>query len=132
MPHKRLNPDTLYRGSRSYYSQIVESTGTRQWHIAGMVPLTKDREVVGEGDIAAQARQVMENLRLALEAVGATPAHVVRVNIYTTDMERFLTEGRPAVYSFFGDTPPASTLIAVSRLADAKYLVEVESTAVSD
>lgn len=132
MPHTRINPETLYRGSRSYYSQIVESTGTRQWHIAGMVPLTRDREVVGENDIAAQSRQVMENLRLALEAVGATPAHVVRINIYTTDMERFLAEGRPPVYAFFGDTPPASTLIGVQRLADAKYLVEVEATAVAD
>jgi enamine deaminase RidA (YjgF/YER057c/UK114 family) len=132
MPHVRLNPETLYRGSRSYYSQIVESTGTRQWHIAGMVPLTKNRELVGDGDMAAQAACVMDNLRLALEAVNATPAHVVRVNIYTTDMEVFLSEGRPVVYGFFGDHPPASTLIGVQRLADARYLVEVEATAVTD
>ena len=132
MPHQRLNPDTLYRGSRSYYSQIVESTGSRQWHIAGMVPLTAEREVVGENDMAAQAGQVMHNIGLALQAVGATPAHVVRIHIYTTDMERFLSEGRPLVYGFFGDSPPASTLLGVSRLADSKYLVEVEVTAVSD
>jgi 2-iminobutanoate/2-iminopropanoate deaminase len=132
MPHQRHNPDTLYRGSRSYYSQIVESTGTRQWHIAGMVPLTADRQVVGEHDMAAQARQVMRNIGLALQAVGATPAHVVRINIYTTDMERFLAEGRPLVYAFFGDSPPASTLLGVNRLADSKYLVEVEVTAIGD
>jgi enamine deaminase RidA (YjgF/YER057c/UK114 family) len=36
------------------------------------------------------------------------------------------------VYGFFGDSPPASTLIGVQRLADARYLVEVEATAVSD
>jgi enamine deaminase RidA (YjgF/YER057c/UK114 family) len=131
MPHQRLNPDTLYRGSRSYYSQIVESTGTRQWHIAGMVPLTPERVVVGEDDMAAQAGQVMHNIGLALAAVGATPAHVVRITIYTTDMERFLAVGRPLVYAFFGDTPPASTLLGVARLADSKYLVEVEATAVS-
>ena len=129
--HERLNPDTLYRGSRGYYSQIVTSHGTTQWHFAGMIALDTDRQVIGEGDMRAQSEQVMRNLGLALEAVGATPAHVVRVNIYTTDMDRFLEEGRPAVYGFFGDSPPASTLIGVSRLADARYLVEVEATAVS-
>ena len=130
MPHRRINPETLYRGSRNYYSQIVESTGTRQWHIAGMVPLDRERVLVGDDDVAAQTGQVIHNLGLALAAVGATPAHVVRVNIFTTDMERFLSEGRPIVYGFFGDSPPASTLVGVSRLADARYLVEVEATAV--
>jgi enamine deaminase RidA (YjgF/YER057c/UK114 family) len=131
MTHERLNPETLYRGSRGYYSQIVTSRGTTQWHIAGMVPLEVGRAVIGDGDMRAQSAQVMRNLGLALEALGITPAHVVRVHIFTTDMDLFLEEGRPIVYSFFGDTPPASTLVGVTRLADAKYLVEVEATAVS-
>src|SRR5438552_1407479 len=125
MPHDHLNPETLYRGSRGYYSQIVTSRGTTQWHIAGMVPLDLGRTVIGDGDMRAQSAQVMRNLGLALEAVDITPAHVVRVNIFTTYMDRFLDEGRPIVYSFFGDTPPASTLVGVTCLADAKYLVEV-------
>jgi enamine deaminase RidA (YjgF/YER057c/UK114 family) len=131
MPHERLNPDTLYRGSRGYYSQIVVSEGTTQWHFAGMVPLDVQRNVVGIGDMRAQCEQVMRNLQLALDAVGATPGHVVRVRIYTTDMDRLLEQGRPIIYGFFGDAPPASTLLGVTRLADPMYLVEVEATAVS-
>ena len=131
MPHERLNPDSLYRGSRGYYSQIVVARGTTQWHFAGMVPLDTERNVIGIGDMRVQCQQVMHNLELALRAVGATAAHVVRVVIYTTDMERMLVEGRPIIYAFFGDAPPASSLIGVSRLADERYLVEVEATAVS-
>jgi enamine deaminase RidA (YjgF/YER057c/UK114 family) len=57
---------------------------------------------------------------------------VVRINIYTTDMKRYMAEGRDYVWKFFDGTPPASTLIGVAALADDHYLVEVEATAVSD
>ncbi|MBK4738803.1 RidA family protein [Noviherbaspirillum pedocola] len=131
MPHQRLNPDTLYRAAGDVYSQIVRSEAGTQWHIAGMVPLDRNRQLVGEDDMAAQVRQVMHNVRLALDAVGAGPEHIVRIHIYTTDMDRFMTQGRELLYGFFGDAPPASTLLGVARLADARYLVEVEVTAVS-
>jgi enamine deaminase RidA (YjgF/YER057c/UK114 family) len=96
-----------------------------------MISLDTERNVIGEGDMRMQCQQVMRNLALALEAVDARPENVVRVTIYTTDMDRFLEEGRPIVYGFFGDAGPASTLIGVARLADPKYLVEVQATAVS-
>ena len=131
MPHQRINPDTLYRAAGNVYSQIVVSSPGTQWHIAGMVPLDPNRELVGENDMARQVEQVMLNVQLALDAVGATPAHIVRLHIYTTDMDRFMAEGRDPLYRYFGDAPPASTLLGVVRLADARYLVEVEVTAVA-
>jgi enamine deaminase RidA (YjgF/YER057c/UK114 family) len=131
MPHQRLNPDNLYRAAGDVYSQIVVSAPGTQWHIAGMVPLDRNRGLVGENDMAGQVAQVMHNVKLALDAVGATPSHIVRLHIYTTDMDRFMAEGREPLYRFFSDAPPASTLLGVSRLADARYLVEVEVTAVA-
>jgi enamine deaminase RidA (YjgF/YER057c/UK114 family) len=131
MPHQRLNPDNLYRAAGDVYSQIVVSAPGTQWHIAGMVPLDRNRGLVGENDMAGQVAQVMDNVKLALDAVGATPSHIVRLHIYTTDMDRFMAEGREPLYRFFSDAPPASTLLGVSRLADARYLVEVEVTAVA-
>ena len=132
MPHQRINPDKLYRAAGDVYSQIVVSAPGTQWHIAGMVPLDRDRVLVGENDMAGQVAQVMHNVQLALDEVGATAAHIVRLQIYTTDMDRFMAEGREPLYRFFRDAPPASTLLGVSRLADARYLVEVEVTAVAD
>ena len=130
-PHDRLNPFGMYQPNRGGYSQIVTSTGSTQWHLAGMVALGPDGRLVGENDMRAQAERVMENLRQALAAVGATPAHVVRINTYTTDMDRFRAEAGAAVFGFFGNTRPASTLAAVTSLADPRYLLEVEATAVA-
>jgi enamine deaminase RidA (YjgF/YER057c/UK114 family) len=56
---------------------------------------------------------------------------VVRTNIYTTDMDRFRSEAGTVVFGFFGNTRLASTLVAVTRLADPHYLLEVEVTAVA-
>jgi enamine deaminase RidA (YjgF/YER057c/UK114 family) len=108
MPHQRLNPDNLYRAAGDVYSQIVVSAPGTQWHIAGMVPLDRNRGLVGENDMAGQVAQVMHNVQLALDAVGATPAHIVRLHIYTTDMDRFMAEGREPLYRFSAmRRPPA-------------------------
>jgi enamine deaminase RidA (YjgF/YER057c/UK114 family) len=64
------------------YSQVVEITGGHPVYISGQVPLDTDNQVVGVGDFAAQARQAFENVRLALEAVGLTFAHVVKIHMF--------------------------------------------------
>lgn len=131
-PHERLNPFGMYQPNRGAYSQVVTSTGATQWHLAGIVALDGDGTLVGENDMQAQAACVMENIRRALAAVDATPDHVVRINIYTTDMDRFRAEAGAVVFGFFGNTRPASTLAGVTRLADPRYLLEVEVTAVAE
>jgi 2-iminobutanoate/2-iminopropanoate deaminase len=129
-PHERLNPFGMYPPNRSAYSQVVTTTGTRQWHISGVVALDAEGRLVGENDMRAQAECVMENVRRALAAVGATPAHVVRINVYTTDMDRFRAEAGAIVFGFFRDARPASTLAGVTSLADPRYLLEVEVAAI--
>jgi enamine deaminase RidA (YjgF/YER057c/UK114 family) len=61
------------------YSQVVEITGGHPVYISGQVPLDENNQVVGVGDFAAQTRQAFENVRLALECVGLTFAHVVKI-----------------------------------------------------
>src|SRR4051794_12025330 len=90
VPHERLNPPNMYQPPR--YSQIVTSTGVKQWHIAGTIGFNLDRELVSLTDMRAQTRATMENLQRTLDAIGITPAHVVRINIYTLDMDRFRAE----------------------------------------
>src|SRR5215208_6809590 len=98
MGHERLNPPNLYRPRR--YSQVVVSTGVTQWHIAGTVGFNPDRELVSLTDMRAQTAMTMENLKRTLDAVGITPVHVVRINIYTLDMDRFRAEASDLVYDF--------------------------------
>jgi enamine deaminase RidA (YjgF/YER057c/UK114 family) len=73
-----INPETMHRPTG--YTHVVEVTGGRPVYIAGQVALDPTGALVGPGDVRAQARQVFDNLRLALQAVGATFEQVVKLN----------------------------------------------------
>jgi enamine deaminase RidA (YjgF/YER057c/UK114 family) len=121
-------PETLHRPFG--YTHVVEVTGGRPVYIAGQVALDTDGELVGPGDIRAQARQVLENLQAALQAVGATFDQVVKLNLYLLDITQL-----PAVRELrdqYVNTqqPPASTAVEVRRLVRDDLLIEVEAVAV--
>ena len=132
MALNRMNPDGMYTPNKGIYSQVVTSTGTTTVHIAGTVPFDEDANVVGVGDMKAQTCQILDNLRIALEAAGALPADVVRINVYTLNTDDYVANGAPEVIAFFGDTKPSSTTVQVSRLVHPDWLVEIEATAVID
>ena len=132
MALNRMNPDAMYTPNKGIYSQVVTSTGTTTVHIAGTVTFDEDANVVGVGDMKAQTCQILDNLRISLEAAGALPADVVRINVYTLNTDDYVSNGAPEVIAFFGDTKPSSTTVQVSRLVHPDWLVEIEATAVID
>ncbi|MDR7519821.1 MAG: RidA family protein [Armatimonadota bacterium] len=97
--------------------------------ISGQVALNAQGELVGRGDVRAQAEQVFANLRTILGAVGATLRDVVKLTTLCTD-----PAGIPAIREVrsreFGDHAPASTLVVVAGLASPDYLLEIEAIAV--
>jgi enamine deaminase RidA (YjgF/YER057c/UK114 family) len=100
--------------------------------IAGQTALDRDGNVVGRNDFAAQAKQVFQNLTIALHASGCTPAHLVKLTVYLTDMDN-LGRYREARNQFFASvTPPAApavTLVEVSKLYGPDFLIEIEAIA---
>ncbi len=82
-------------------------------------------------DMRAQITQAMDNLETVLREAGAQLSDVVRLNIYTTDVDRFF-EAYDAVAGRLAETGcrPASTLLGVTRLALPELLVEIEASAV--
>ncbi len=96
--------------------------------ISGMPPLDAAGALVGDGDVVAQFAQVLRNLDGVLRAAGGTPADVVKVVVYLTDVD-----DRPRInpqrIAYFGETRPASTLIEVPRLAIPGMVVEMEAVA---
>jgi enamine deaminase RidA (YjgF/YER057c/UK114 family) len=124
----RLNPATL--PPPPGYSQVTTATGGTLVMIAGQVALDQHGNVVGPGDVAAQAEQVFRNLLAALEAAGAEPRHLVKLTTFVTDMAA-LPAFRAARDRVLDPAhPPASTLVEVPRLFRPEFLIEVEALAV--
>jgi 2-iminobutanoate/2-iminopropanoate deaminase len=96
--------------------------------VSGCVSVDERGEVVGAGDVVAQARQVFTNLGRVLEAAGAGFADVAKVTHFLTNVED-RARINPVRKEFFGETRPASTLVEVSRLVLPELLIEVEAVA---
>jgi enamine deaminase RidA (YjgF/YER057c/UK114 family) len=129
-PIRHLNPPEL--GEPPGYSQVIEVRASRMIFIAGQTALDGSGGLVGKGDFAAQAEQVFRNLGIALQSVGCTAANLVKLTVFLRDMDNLSTY-RVARNAFFATvTPPASpavTLIEVSRLYGADFLIEIEAVA---
>jgi enamine deaminase RidA (YjgF/YER057c/UK114 family) len=125
-----LNPPGLAVNPR--FSHLVEINGGRTILISGQVAYDKDGKAVGKGDIRAQSKQVFENLKAALDAVGATFNDVVKLNTFRVNMPENL-EGYRDVrgeYLAKNEHPPASTTVGVAALVNPDLLLEVEAVAV--
>jgi enamine deaminase RidA (YjgF/YER057c/UK114 family) len=126
----RINPPEL--GTPPGYSQVVEVAARRIIFIAGQTALDADGKVVGKSDFAAQAAQVFRNLAIALGASGCTAANLVKLTVFLTDMDH-LASYREARNRFFASvTPPAApavTLVEVSKLYGADFMIEIEAIA---
>jgi reactive intermediate/imine deaminase len=96
--------------------------------VSGCVPTDGAGNVVGGDDVAAQARQVFENIGAILAAAGTSYADVARVTVYLTDVDDRASIN-PVRQEFFGSARPASTLVEVSRLAIPGIKIEVEAIA---
>ncbi len=111
-----------------YAHAAVVEAGERLVFTAGAVPLDAEGNLVGEGDIAAQARQVIANLEQALRAVGSDLTRVVATTVYVVGPELDVWEVVRSSGLAVG--PHTSTLLGVSWLGYPGQLVEITAVAV--
>ena len=97
--------------------------------VSGSAAIDDKGRLVGEGDMYVQARQCIEVIGTALERAGGGLSDVVRTRIFVTDIGRWADVGR-AHNEAFGDVMPATSMVEVSRLIDARMLVEIEADAI--
>jgi enamine deaminase RidA (YjgF/YER057c/UK114 family) len=123
-----LNPPSL-PPSRGYTQVVDVPPGHRLVYLSGQVPLDSTGALRGGSDFRSQAKQVFENLRSGLAAVGADFDDVVKLNFYVLDVRDLpaLREVRDRYVNVAA--PPASTLVQVSGLFRDDVLLEVEAIA---
>lgn len=94
--------------------------------ISGLTAHDSEGRLVGGADAAAQTRQILTNIKLVLDAAGATFADILKVTVFLTNIDDRAAIN-PVRQEFFGAARPASTLIEVSRLALPEMKVEIEA-----
>jgi enamine deaminase RidA (YjgF/YER057c/UK114 family) len=117
------------------YSHIAKVNKGTLIYLAGQVSSDASGKLVGEGNFEAQAEQVFKNLKLGLEAAGATMADIVKMNIYlVAEVGQDEVPKMRAIRDRYvnKEKPPASTLVVVSRLARPGWLIEIEVVAAID
>jgi enamine deaminase RidA (YjgF/YER057c/UK114 family) len=114
------------------YSHVAKVNKGTLIYLAGQVSSDASGKLVGEGDFEAQAEQVFRNLKLGLEAAGATMADIVKMNVYiVAEVDQADVPKLRSVRDRHVNTakPPASTLLFVTRLARPGWLIEIEAVA---
>ncbi len=123
-----FNPATIHKPTG--YTHIAEVNSGRLVFISGQVAFDVNGNMVGVGDIRAQAVQVFENLKAALESVGADFSHVVKLTYYIVEKNALPIVREVRNQYIKADLLPASTAVYVSELARADFLLEIEAIAV--
>ena len=124
-----IRSDSLYEGAPYAYASVAP-LGSLIF-TAGACPLDDKGEVVGAGDVRAQASLAVANLSTALAASGATLADVLKTTIFVASAEQAdLVSAWQVIEEAFGDHDPPSTLLGVTVLGYSGQLVEIEAVAV--
>lgn len=128
-----VNPEEL--STPQGFAHVGVVTGTKIIQLAGQPALDRDGQLVGEGDLAAQAERAVQNVVTALAAVGATYDDVINVTIYVVDWDESkidqLTTGFRNAAAKLGINPiTPSALVGVTTLFRPGWLIELAATAV--
>lgn len=130
MERRAINPWKWQEQFGFNHGHEVSGPG-RTLYMAGQGSSDEDGQIIHVGDMGAQVDKTIDNIEAVLSAADMTLADVVRLTIYTVDVDSLLPH-----FGAFGRFSEAgasftSSLIGISRLAFPEMLVEVEATAVA-
>jgi enamine deaminase RidA (YjgF/YER057c/UK114 family) len=128
---RNIQPDTLHQRKVNdlvLYSHVVSVEARRLIFVSGQLARDRTGAIVGAGDMRAQLRQTLENVKAALEAAGASLTDLVRTNTYVTDIEEYFRHVDVRM-EFYSHAMPTSTTVEVRRLAQPELMVEIDAIA---
>ncbi|REE67339.1 reactive intermediate/imine deaminase [Paenibacillus taihuensis] len=114
------------------YTHVVEVRNGRTIYVSGQIAINQNGEVVGLGDLAAQTRQVFENIKVALEASNVSFDDVVKLTFFLTDISQIQVVRDIRDMYINTKNPPASSAVEVSKLVNDQFLIEIEAIAVGE
>lgn len=130
MERKIINPGK-WQDAFGFVQANEVSGAQRVLYCAGQVSVDADGKTLHAGDYRGQLNHVIDNIEQVLKMAGYSVSDIVRVNIYTTDLDGFAANrGILLDRLVAAGGRYASTLIGVSKLARPDLLVEIEATAV--
>ena len=130
-----LNPAGLPKWEQAFSQVVIVKGGaTRTIYIAGQVAVDHNHNLIGDGDLLAQAEQAFSNLMTALAAAAATVEDVVKLNIYVKHYQPDYAPIISEVFRRWFPQPnlPTSTWLGVESLAEEGFLIEVDAIAVAE
>ncbi len=122
-----FNPPDVWAPFGAFSMAVVQGEG-RVVYLKGQVALDRDGAVVGKGDMHAQTRKTLENIRSVLDHVGGHMADVVSLIHHVTDIARFMATG-DIRRGFFAAPYPVTTTVQVAALYDPDLMVEITAVA---
>ena len=131
MERTAINPWTWSADWGFNQGELV-SGHSRTLYCSGQTAMSGDGKPQHDGDMAAQLALSLDNLTAVLAEAGMSLTNVVRLNVYTTDVDQLLPHyGVLAGRLGASGVAPATTMLGVSRLAIPGQMIELEATAVA-
>ncbi|MFF8812851.1 RidA family protein [Streptomyces pactum] len=130
MERTAVNPVT-WSVEMGFNQGEVVSGHSRTLYCSGQTAMSDEGRPQHDGDMAAQLALSLDNLEAVLGAAGMSLANLVRLNVYTTDVDQLFPHyGVLASRLGAAGVAPATTMLEVMRLAVPGQMIELEGTAV--
>ena len=127
MSVKRFNPPGVWKPFGAFSMVVAQGSG-QVLHLKGQVSLSRDGEVIGEGDIELQVETTLKNIQSVLGSFGGRMEDVYSLTHHVTDIDAFMATGHIR-NRFFSEPFPITTTVEVSRLYHPALMVEITASA---
>ena len=121
------NPDNVWAPFGAFSMVVLQGTG-QVVHLKGQVALDASGAIIGAGDMRAQVRQVLTNIKTVLATIGGRMSDVISLTHYTTDIQAFMQTG-DIRKEFFAAPYPVTTTVEVAALYNPELVIEITAVA---
>ena len=121
------NPDNVWAPFGAFSMAVLQQTG-QVVHLKGQVALDPAGAIVGAGDMRAQVRQALANIRTLLATIGGRMSDVISLTHYTTNIQAFM-QTVDIRNEFFAAPYPVTTTVEVAALYNPDLVIEITAVA---